>query len=349
MVRHLLVSQRPSRLVVFSRSEHAQAAMKEEFAALNEEAGNPLRFFLGDIADRDRVFEAMRDVGIVFHAAAMKRIEACEYNSQEALRVNVQGAKTVIDAAIDRGCERVLGISSDKAVSPMTLYGNTKAMMERLFSASNGRSGYDGPQFSTVRYGNVLGSAGSVLPRFVEALMSGRPLPITDINMTRFMWPIDSAIRFTLEAMDLMTGGEVLVPKMKAMRISQLLGGLARAFPGELFQARQVGLRGVEKLHEVLIAADEAPAVHDLDGAYAVAQWSNWQRRYWPTGHSTRLWAGGDYHSGLERVAMSDDEATQMVVDVLRNLYPELFDELQGLSDPAQCHAGTGNGTGAVV
>jgi UDP-N-acetylglucosamine 4,6-dehydratase len=338
LARQLLVTQRPNRLVIFSRSEHRQAEMKEALSSLNEEAGGPLRFFLGDICDRDRLIEALRDVEFVFHAAAMKRIEACEYNSREAVRTNVIGAEKLIDACLTVGVERVLGISTDKAVAPTTLYGVTKAMMEKMFSASNARSGYNGPRLATVRYGNVLGSNGSVLPKFFELAMAGEVLPITDLKMTRFTWPIDDAIAFTLGAMDEMIGGEVLVPKMASMRLTDLIGGISRALGNRQLLTKVVGFRPAEKLHEVLITAEEAPSVHDLDGMYAVSPDYDWMPRHRPRSHSTKLYAGGDYHSGLEHCLMSAADATQMVVDVLRSLYElELPDEPAVESEVAAC------------
>lgn len=321
LARRILEAQRPDRLVIYSRGEHAQAVMRDELDGLDVERGLPLRFFLGDVRDLGRLKLALRGVTHVFHAAALKRIEACEYNPQEAVATNIIGSSNVVRAAIDCDVQRVLAISSDKAAAPTTLYGVTKLAMERIFSASNVLSGHHGPRFSSVRYGNVLGSAGSVLPKFYELAIRGEELPVIDPAMTRFFWPIEAAADFALAAMDAMMGGEVMVPKMRSMSVAQLVGGISRALGDRVITCRRMSARPSEKRDEVLITAVEASMVHDLDDMYALAPSEDWMPPYAPLPYSTRLYPGGDYASHLERCRMSDAEATDMVVEVIGKLY----------------------------
>lgn len=325
MARHLLTYQRPDRLVIYSRGEHAQAAMAAELDQLDREAGRPLRFFIGDVRDVDRLSMAMRGVSYVFHAAAIKRVEVAEYNPQEAVATNVMGSYNVVRAALANNVQRVLAISTDKAAAPTTLYGYTKGCMERIFSAANvlSGSGYDATRFSAVRYGNVLGSAGSVLPIFLDLAMAGKPLPVTDLGMTRFFWPIEGAVEFALEAMGDMVDGEIFVPKMRSMSLSQLIDGLASAIGiGEIAMQRR-DPHPAEKQHETLITADEATMTYDLGRSLSIAS-PSWQGVL-PAKYNAIGWScyeGGAYRSDVADYRMGDGEAANMVlrvVEVLRN------------------------------
>lgn len=243
----LLSEFHPKKLIIFSRDELKQHEM------MSGGFDHPsLRYFLGDIRDRDRLRRAMRGVDIVIHAAALKQVPACEYNPGEAVKTNVDGAQNIVDAAIDCGVKRVLGLSTDKAVNPVNLYGATKLCQEKLLVQGNSYSGADGTRFSCTRYGNVLGSRGSVIPLFRKQQSSGR-VTVTDGRMTRFWLTLAQGVRFVLGCIDCMSGGEVFVPKIPSMRILDL----AEAIVPEC-KVDFIGIRPGEKLHEVMISRDES-------------------------------------------------------------------------------------------
>jgi UDP-N-acetylglucosamine 4,6-dehydratase len=237
----------PRRLVIFSRDELKQSEMRIRF-------GNDprLRFFIGDVRDRERLVRAMHGVDIVVHAAALKQIPACEYNPFEAIQTNVMGGKNVIDAAIDCGVKRVIALSTDKAVSPMNLYGATKLCMEKLFVDGNAYGFSRGTRLACVRYGNVVGSRGSVIPLF-KAQRSSGVVTVTDPQMTRFWITLEQGVEFVVRCLDLMRGGEIFVPKIPSMRILDLVEAVAAGCRVEF-----TGIRPGEKLHEVLVSEDES-------------------------------------------------------------------------------------------
>lgn len=244
----LLAEHKPERIRIFSRGELLQQQMRERL-------GNPdtMRFLIGDVRDRDRIYRAMDGVDIVVHAAALKQVPACEYNPIEAVRTNIDGAANIIDAAIDHDVERVIALSSDKAVHPVNLYGATKMVAEKLFIQANVFVHENGrPRFSCVRYGNVIGSRGSVIPVFMEQRKHD-VLDITDERMTRFWITLEQGARFVVDSTEQMMGGEIFVPKLPTTKIVDIAKVLA---PG--VKTRIVGIRPGEKLHEVLITEDEA-------------------------------------------------------------------------------------------
>ena len=283
-VESLLRDHRPRRLVVFSRDELKQSEMQ---ARLHHPA---LRFFLGDVRDRDRLVRAMYGVDVVVHAAALKQIPACEYNPFEAILTNVMGAKNVIDAAIDAGVERVLALSTDKAVSPVNLYGATKLCAEKLFVQANAYGHRRGTGFSCVRYGNVVGSRGSVIPLFQAQRVNGL-VTVTDPKMTRFWITLDGGVRFVTRCLEAMHGGEIFVPRLPSARIMDLVEAVA---PG--CRADFVGIRPGEKLHEVLISEDEARQARALPDMFVIEPtlpfWS-----YQPWTEGQRLADGARYAS----------------------------------------------------
>lgn len=251
----------PRRLIVFSRDELKQYEMSQVF---NERRFPAIRYFLGDVRDRKRLYRAMDGVDIVIHAAALKQVPAAEYNPIEAIKTNVLGAANIIDAAIDRGVAKVIALSTDKAANPVNLYGATKLCSDKLFTAGNHYAGARGTRFSVVRYGNVLGSRGSVVPLFLKLRETG-VLPITDPQMTRFWITLQQGVDFVLSSLELMTGGEVFVPKIPSMNIMEL----ARAIAPEC-KVTIVGIRPGEKLHEVLIPEDEARHAVELEDRFVV-------------------------------------------------------------------------------
>jgi UDP-N-acetylglucosamine 4,6-dehydratase len=257
-VEIMLARYRPRRLCIFSRDELKQSEMKARFDDPS------LRFFIGDVRDRERLLRAMHGVDIVFHAAALKQIPACEYNPFEAIQTNVLGAKNVIDAGIDEGVKRVIGISSDKAVNPINLYGATKLCAEKLLVQGNVYGRPRGTSFSVVRYGNVIGSRGSVVPLFAAQRASGR-VTVTDRAMTRFWITLEQGVLFAIRSAELMRGGEIFVPRIPSMRIMDLVGALA---PGCLVE--DIGIRPGEKLHEILLSEDESRQAVEFDDMFVV-------------------------------------------------------------------------------
>ncbi len=265
-VKRLLEDSNVKRIVVYSRDELKQYDMQNKFSDVR------LRFFIGDVRDKARLARALRGIDTVVHAAALKHIPIAEYNPTECIHTNIGGAENVIDAAIDCGVERVLALSTDKAVNPVNLYGASKLAAEKLFVAANHLSA-GATKFSVVRYGNVAGSRGSVIPFFRARAKSGASIPITDAQMTRFWITLDQGCSFVLDSLDRMQGGEIFVPKLTATRITDLARAIAP-------QARQeiVGIRPGEKLHEVMISQEEARNTRDHGDYYAIypaiAEWT---------------------------------------------------------------------------
>ncbi len=253
----------PARLVVFSRDELKQYEMSRDPLLKGHEA---LRFFIGDVRDEARLELALRDVEIVIHAAAMKQVQAAEYNPFECIRTNVIGAQNVVQACIRTKVRKVIALSTDKAVSPINLYGASKLASDKIFIASNNLSGRDGTRFSVVRYGNVAGSRGSVVPLFHELLAGGaKSLPVTDARMTRFWISLRQGVNFVMSSLIAMRGGEVFVPKLPSMRVTDLCKAMAPDLPVEA-----VGIRPGEKLHESLITADDARHTRDCGDHYLI-------------------------------------------------------------------------------
>jgi UDP-N-acetylglucosamine 4,6-dehydratase/5-epimerase len=251
-VRALLAGSSARKVIVFSRDEQKHYQMDRELRDPR------LRTFVGDVRDRDRLRQAFRGVHVIVHAAAMKHVPLCEYNPIEAVQTNIVGARNLIEAAIEAGVERVMALSTDKAVAPANLYGATKLCMEKLLIAANAYSGDQPTRFAAARYGNVMGSAGSVIPLFREQSRNGH-LTITDERMTRFWIDMDGAIRLVLRGLDLMTGGEIFIPKLPTTDIVTLAEALAPGVP-----RRTVGIRPGEKLHETLISVEESRRTRDL-------------------------------------------------------------------------------------
>ncbi len=255
----ILREKQPAKLIIFSRDELKQHEMREAgFIHPN------LRYFIGDVRDRLRLRRAMHGVDVVVHAAALKQVPACEYNPREAILTNITGGMNVVEAALDMDVARVMALSTDKAVNPINLYGATKLAAEKLFIQSNAYAGGKGTRFSCVRYGNVIGSRGSVVPVFMRQREKGQ-VTITDDRMTRFWLSLEQGVRFTIRCIEQMQGGEVFVPKIPSMRVSDL----AKAIAPDCEQ-KVIGIRPGEKLHEVLISEDEARHSIDLPDMFVV-------------------------------------------------------------------------------
>jgi UDP-N-acetylglucosamine 4,6-dehydratase len=255
----MLAENTPKKLIVFSRDEQKQHEMRQQgFEHPN------LRYFIGDVRDFPRMRRAFEGVDFVVHAAALKQVPACEYNPMEAIKTNILGSGNVVDAALDANVERVVALSTDKAVNPINLYGATKLAAEKLFVQSNAYAGGRDTRFSCVRYGNVVGSRGSVVPVFIRQRESGQ-ITITDERMTRFWISLDQGVRFVIRCLEQMKGGEVFVPKIPSMKVIDL----AKAVAPEA-EINIIGIRPGEKLHEVLISEDEARTVVELDDMFIV-------------------------------------------------------------------------------
>ena len=249
----------PKAIRIFSRGELLQQEMRQRFN------NNPkLRFLIGDVRDRERVYRATNGVDIVIHAAALKQVPACEYNPIEAVRTNIEGAVNVADGAIDNGVEKAMAISSDKAAYPLNLYGATKLVLERLFAQANVYTSGRKSRFSCVRYGNVIGSRGSVIPIFLEQLKNG-VITITDERMTRFWITLEHGVRFVIDCIDKMEGGEVFIPKVPSMKVTELASVVA---PGA--ERKVIGIRPAEKICEILLTEEEARHSKEFDNYFVI-------------------------------------------------------------------------------
>ena len=275
-VAMMLAEYHPAKLIVFSRDELKQHEMR--VVGFNHPS---LRYFIGDVRDVERLRRAMHGVDIVVHAAALKQVPACEYNPMEAIKTNILGSSNVVEAALDAGVKKVLALSTDKAVNPINLYGATKLAAEKLLIQSNSYAGGLATRFSCVRYGNVVGSRGSVVPIFLQQKASGK-LTITDERMTRYWLTLEQGVRFVINCIEKMHGGEVFVPKIPSMKIADLANAIA---PGANLEV--VGIRPGEKLHEVLISEDESRSTVEMEDMYVVQPSPNaWFGHDWQTeGH----------------------------------------------------------------
>ena len=263
MAETLLARHAPRRLVVFSRDEFKQIEMERRLSRREYPA---LRYFIGDVRDRDRLRMAMRGIDVVIHAAALKHVPTAEYNPIECIHTNVLGAENVIQAAIDAGVRKVVALSTDKAARPASLYGASKLAADKLFIAGNALAGTGGTRFSVVRYGNVVGSRGSVVPLFRRLVAEGaEDFPITDTRMTRFWITLRQGVEFVLSCVPAMAGGEIFVPKIPSMRVVDLARSLAPDLPHRI-----VGIRPGEKLHEVLITEDDGRTTVALHDRYVI-------------------------------------------------------------------------------
>ncbi|MCL2699402.1 MAG: UDP-N-acetylglucosamine 4,6-dehydratase (inverting) [Defluviitaleaceae bacterium] len=262
---------RPKKLIVYSRDEYKQDILSRE---IDEKfRGNKcMRWFIGDVRDKDRLYRAFNEVDYVVHAAAMKQVPTCEYNPFEAVKTNIHGAQNVIDAAINCGVKKVVALSTDKAVNPINLYGGTKLVSDRLFISSNSYSGGKGTVFSVVRYGNVAGSRGSVIPTFKELLDRGaKTLPITNLSMTRFWITLEQGVELVYNALEDSKGGETYISKIPSFKISDLARAMA---PG--CELEEIGVREGEKLHEIMITRDDAAWTVEYGDHYVIYPNFNW-------------------------------------------------------------------------
>ncbi|KKG07359.1 UDP-N-acetylglucosamine 4,6-dehydratase (inverting) [Methanosarcina sp. 2.H.A.1B.4] len=295
----MILKHKPKSIRIYSRGEYNQYLMDQKFKDKN------IRFLIGDVRDRDRLYRAMNGVDIVVHAAALKQVPACEYNPIEAVRTNIDGAINIIDAAIDNSVEKVIAISTDKAVHPVNLYGATKMVAEKMFIQGNTYTGKRNTRFSCVRYGNVIGSRGSVIPLFQEQKKKG-VLTITDERMTRFWLTLDQGVNFVLNSIERMQGGEIFVPKIPSMRMMDLAEAIAPEAKKEI-----VGIRPGEKLHEIMITEDEARHAKEFSDYFIIEpEFAFWDKENHMDGKS--LPQGYRYSSDINDKWLTKEELKRM-------------------------------------
>ncbi|NTS75384.1 UDP-N-acetylglucosamine 4,6-dehydratase (inverting) [Catenovulum sp. SM1970] len=259
-INFLLANYNPMRVIVYSRDELKQFEMQQEYQH------KAMRYFIGNVRDKERLLSAMRDVDYVVHAAALKQVPAAEYNPMECIKTNIMGAQNVIDACIEANVRRVIALSTDKAANPVNLYGATKLASDKLFVAANNIAGAKGPRFAVVRYGNVVGSRGSVVPFFKQLLSQGvEKLPVTHTDMTRFWLPLEQGVEFVVKNFSRMQGGEIFVPKIPSVRILDLVEAMSGTREHEL-----IGIRPGEKMHEVMVPEEVAHQTIEFDDHYVI-------------------------------------------------------------------------------
>ena len=267
-VDYVLEHYKPKKIIIYSRDEYKQFVMENQY----KEYSDILRFFIGDVRDEERLRMAMKDCDYVIHAAALKQVPACEYNPNEAIKTNVNGAMNVINASLEAGVKKVVALSTDKAVNPINLYGGTKLVSDKLFCAANAYGGTDGTRFAVVRYGNVAGSRGSVIPFFQNLINKGeKELPITDYRMTRFWISLEQGVELVIKALDEARGGEIFISKIPSFKIIDLAEAI---LPG--CKKREVGIREGEKLHEVMVTREDSLHTYEYDKHYIVYPHYNW-------------------------------------------------------------------------
>ena len=300
--KYVLDNYDPKRLVIYSRDEYKQFLMGNEFR--DHPKFDRLRFFIGDVRDRDRLKRACKNIDFIIHAAALKQVPACEYNPIEAIKTNVNGATNVIDCALDSGVEKVVALSTDKSVNPVNLYGATKMVSDKLFCAANAYSGEGGTCFSVVRYGNVAGSRGSVIPFFKNLIDSGATeLPITDYRMTRFWISLEQGVKLVIKALKDGNGGEGFISKIPSFKITDLAEAM---LPG--CSTKEVGIREGEKLHEVMVAKEDSSHTYEYDKYYVIYPNYDWFNKgtIMPGGEKVR--PEFEYNSGTNSEWLSVEE-----------------------------------------
>jgi UDP-N-acetylglucosamine 4,6-dehydratase (inverting) len=283
----------PNKVVIYSRDEFKQSIMKSEYA--NKIDMSKVRFFIGDVRDKERLYRAFEGIDYVIHAAAMKQVPTCEYNPFEAIKTNIHGAQNVIDAALDKGVKKVVALSTDKAVNPINLYGGTKLVSDKLFIAANAYAGMKDTRFSIVRYGNVAGSRGSIIPIFEKLINNGEiVLPITDYRMTRFWITLEQGVELVFKALEESQGGETYISKIPSFKITDLAKAM---LPNA--ELKEIGIREGEKLDEVMVTKDDSRMTYEYDKHYIIYpnfEWMDINKNLLPGG--TLVEEGFEYNSG---------------------------------------------------
>lgn len=303
--KYVLEHYEPKKIIIYSRDEFKQFKMQNEFSA----SPSKLRFFIGDVRDKERLCRAFEGVDYVIHAAALKQVPTCEYNPAEAIKTNIHGAQNVIDAALDMGVKKVVALSTDKAVNPVNLYGGTKLVSDKLFIAANAYAGAKDICFSIVRYGNVAGSRGSVIPFFHDILQEGgTELPITDYRMTRFWISMQQGVELVVKALEEARGGETFISKIPSFKITDLAEAM---LPG--CGKPEVGIRVGEKLHEIMVPVEDSLNTYEYDRHFIVYPQMVWSenRRVIPTGR--KVPEGFSYSSGSNTEWLSVEDIRRLL------------------------------------
>ena len=307
----LLEKYKPNKIIIYSRDELKQYEMSQDY---NDKC---MRYFIGDVRDADRLKKATRDVDFIIHAAALKHVPIAEYNPMECIKTNIYGAQNVIDAALENGVSKIIALSTDKAANPVNLYGATKLASDKLFVAANNLVGNQDTRFSVVRYGNVIGSRGSVVPYFQKLLKEGTSyLPITDEKMTRFMITLDDGVNFVLKNFERMQGGEIFVPKIPSMRMVDLADAMAPNLEREI-----IGIRPGEKLHEIMCPADDSHLTFEFDDHFVIAPTITFTKRR-DYDHNIlgeigqKVAQGFEYNSGNNKEWLEKEELLKLIKEI---------------------------------
>ena len=310
--KYVLEHYNPKKIIIYSRDEFKQFIMANDFAQYKSK----LRFFIGDVRDKERMMRAFSGVDYVIHAAALKQVPACEYNPNEAIKTNIIGAQNVIDCALDTNVKKVVALSTDKAVNPVNLYGGTKLVSDKLFVAANAYVGSKDLNFSIVRYGNVAGSRGSVIPFFAKLLAQGKTeLPITDYRMTRFWISLEQGVELVIKALEEARGGETFISKIPSFKITDLAQAMA---PG--CKMPEVGIREGEKLHEIMVTVEDSMTTYEYDKHFIVYPQMVWNDAQLEKPSGKKVPEGFSYSSGNNTEWLSVEE----IRELLKTVYYEI-------------------------
>lgn len=302
--KYVLTHYNPKKIIIYSRDEFKQFIMQGEF----REYVDKLRFFIGDVRDKERLTRAFEGVDYVIHAAALKQVPACEYNPNEAIKTNIHGAQNVIDAALDTNVKKVVALSTDKAVNPVNLYGGTKLVSDKLFIAANAYAGNKDINFSIVRYGNVAGSRGSVIPKFYDMIKKGcTELTITDYRMTRFWISLTQGVELVIKALEEATGGETFISKIPSFKIADLAEAM---LPG--CKTREIGIYPGEKLHEIMVTVEDSATTYEYDKHFIVYPQVTWNEKQKINTSGKKVKEGFSYSS--------DNNTEWLTVEEIREL-----------------------------
>lgn len=306
--KYVLTHYNPKKIIIYSRDEFKQFIMQGEF----REYADKLRFFIGDVRDKERLTRAFEGVDYVIHAAALKQVPACEYNPNEAIKTNIHGAQNVIDAALDTNVKKVVALSTDKAVNPVNLYGGTKLVSDKLFIAANAYAGNKDINFSIVRYGNVAGSRGSVIPKFYDMIKKGcTELTITDYRMTRFWISLTQGVELVIKALEEATGGETFISKIPSFKISDLAEAM---MPG--CKTKEIGIYPGEKLHEIMVTVEDSATTYEYDKHFIVYPQVTWNEKQKINTSGKKVAEGFSYSSDNNTEWLSVEEIRELLKTV---------------------------------
>lgn len=306
--KYALTHYNPKKIIIYSRDEFKQYLMQNEF----REYESKMRYFIGDVRDKDRLKRAFEGVDYVIHAAALKQVPACEYNPNEAIKTNISGAQNVIDAALDSNVRKVVALSTDKAVNPVNLYGGTKLVSDKLFIAANAYAGNKDISFSIVRYGNVAGSRGSIIPLFHNIIKNGgTELPITDFRMTRFWISLTEGVELVIKALKEAKGGETFISKIPSFKVTDLAEAM---LPG--CTKKEIGIRPGEKLHEIMVTTEDSFNTYEYDKHFIVYPQVVWNDRQVPDLSGAKVPEGFSYSSGNNAEWLSVEDIRELLKNV---------------------------------